>query len=253
MLSEIGPARPQRLHPVAQRPGLRVDPLGNLRHGHRDPHTRQPRHLRPGHGDLHPSAPGLAAHPAPVPGTGGRHRRRRAAAPGPVPGGPAPGHGAPADLLLRLGGDGDGGDAGAGPRRARRAAARSGSELLGPTGRPVRVAATVRPTAAGWSVRFPDPQPAYGLVVTGPARAVADTSTFTDGTGNGWALDGALQDALGAGGVALHRHLGVYARFAQPRCLRRCGSPGRPPARRAPGAHQRVGYRGRPGDRRRAR
>lgn len=68
--------------------------------------------------------------------------------------------------------------------------------LLTASGKTRVPAASVRPTPTGWHVRFRRPQVAVALVIEGPARDVADTSTVTGATGGVWALDGVLQDAL---------------------------------------------------------
>jgi len=75
---------------------------------------------------------------------------------------------------------------------------------------------SVRRTGAGWTVRMRTPETAYGLVVSGPARAVSDTSVVTGATGGRWALDGALQDALSAAGWRLDGTWNIYARFKAP-------------------------------------
>ena len=49
----------------------------------------------------------------------------------------------------------------------------------------------------GWAVRFARPQSAVGIVVRGPVRSIADTSTVTTTTGIRYALNGPFQDALG--------------------------------------------------------
>jgi hypothetical protein len=72
-----------------------------------------------------------------------------------------------------------------------------------------------RSAGGGWSVRFDRPAAAVGLVVAGPARAVSDTSTFSDGMGEGWALDGALQDAMSTPGWRFTGLWQIYARFTQ--------------------------------------
>jgi len=54
----------------------------------------------------------------------------------------------------------------------------------------------VRTTATGWAVGFRRPQVAAGIVVEGPAREIADTSTVQGVRGGRWVLDGLAQDAL---------------------------------------------------------
>ena len=57
-------------------------------------------------------------------------------------------------------------------------------------------AESVRPTPTGWAVDFRRPQTAAGIVVEGPAREIADTSTLQGARGGRWVLDGLVQDAL---------------------------------------------------------
>ncbi len=54
----------------------------------------------------------------------------------------------------------------------------------------------VRPTPTGWAVGFRRPQIAAGIVVEGPAREIADTSTLQGARGGRWVLDGMVQDAM---------------------------------------------------------
>ncbi|MGC8471784.1 MAG: hypothetical protein ACP5PM_05770 [Acidimicrobiales bacterium] len=54
----------------------------------------------------------------------------------------------------------------------------------------------VSPTPTGWAVGFRRPQVAAGIVVEGPAREIADTSTLQGVHGGRWVLDGLVQDAM---------------------------------------------------------
>lgn len=96
---------------------------------------------------------------------------------------------------------------------ARRAAGRLRLGVLGPEGQERFPKEVVHRTEGGWTVRLASPQTAYGLVVTGPARAVSDTSVVTATTGDRYALDGALQDALSARDWRLDGTWKIYARF----------------------------------------
>ena len=87
---------------------------------------------------------------------------------------------------------------------------------------------TVRPTPGGWSVRFPEPVVAAGLVVEGPARAVSSTSTVTGAAGGRWALDGPAQDALDRSGWRFTGGWHMYGIFERTTVL--------PPVWVAPGA-----------------
>ena len=111
----------------------------------------------------------------------------------PCPGAPAPGTahrrtfwlGQPLELsgasLVRTAGDATG------PLRL---------GVVGPRGAVTWPAETVRRTSGGWSVAFHRPPTAWGVVVAGPARAVADTSSVTTTAGPRLVLDGVLQEAL---------------------------------------------------------
>jgi hypothetical protein len=79
--------------------------------------------------------------------------------------------------------------------------------IVGPRGGTRWPDETVRPTSTGWSVVFSTPQTATGIVVEGPARVVADTSTVEGAQGGRWALDGLLQDALD---TSAWRFVGTY-------------------------------------------
>jgi hypothetical protein len=68
-------------------------------------------------------------------------------------------------------------------------------------------------TPTGWSVRFAVPQLAAGIVVHGPARAIADTSSVTATSGIRYALTGSFQDALGQSSWHFRGLWGGYARF----------------------------------------
>ena len=70
-------------------------------------------------------------------------------------------------------------------------------------------AETVSRTETGWSVRFAKAETAAGIVVEGPAREIADTSTVQSADGVRWALDGMLQDALD---TSSWRFAGTFAR-----------------------------------------
>ncbi|HVX21631.1 MAG TPA: hypothetical protein VHB02_09805 [Acidimicrobiales bacterium] len=87
--------------------------------------------------------------------------------------------------------------------------------VVGPGGRTGWPVETVRTTAAGWTVRFATPQPAAGLVVTGPASSVSDTSVVDGTDGGRWALDGVLQQALGQPGWRYAGHWAQYGRFVR--------------------------------------
>jgi hypothetical protein len=63
------------------------------------------------------------------------------------------------------------------------------------------------------------PQLAVGLVVSGPASSVSDTSVVTASDGQRWALDGVLQDALDTSGWRFVGTWNDYARFAQSRVV----------------------------------
>jgi hypothetical protein len=64
----------------------------------------------------------------------------------------------------------------------------------------------------GWAVRFAAPQSAVGIVVRGPVRSIADTSTVTTTTGTRDALNGPFQDALGK---TSWRPAGFWNRYAR--------------------------------------
>ena len=96
------------------------------------------------------------------------------------------------------------GPAGSGPLRV---------GLLREDGSVVWPSASVRRTAAGWTVRIANPRRAWGVVVSGPAQQVATTSSFTDGSA-WWALDGALQDALSQARWRFTGVWNIYARFS---------------------------------------
>jgi len=65
----------------------------------------------------------------------------------------------------------------------------------------------------GWVVRFAAPRSAVGIVVRGPARAIADTSTVTTTAGTRDALNGPFQDALGQTSWRPAGFWNGYARF----------------------------------------
>jgi hypothetical protein len=65
----------------------------------------------------------------------------------------------------------------------------------------------------GWAVRFAGPQSAVGIVVRGPVRSIADTSTVTTTTGTRLALDGPFQDPLGQTSWRPAGFWDGYARF----------------------------------------
>lgn len=89
--------------------------------------------------------------------------------------------------------------------------------LVTPGGHTVFPAADVRHRSGGWSVLFASQQQAVGLVVTGPARAVGDTSTVVQASGQVLALDGILQDALDTSGWHYQGTWDAYAVFSHPR------------------------------------
>jgi hypothetical protein len=85
--------------------------------------------------------------------------------------------------------------------------------VLGATGAVSFPAEVLTPTKAGWSVRFPQPVAATGIVVDGPARSVLETSTVTTGTGDRYELDGPFQEALGQSSWHQEGFVVGYARF----------------------------------------
>ncbi|MGH9082594.1 MAG: hypothetical protein ACRDWN_04545, partial [Acidimicrobiales bacterium] len=102
--------------------------------------------------------------------------------------------------------------------------------VVGAHGGERTVPVTVRPDRTGWSVQFAHPVLAYGLALSGPARAVSVTSTVTGRQPPGpspppstvqsqWTFDGAFQGALGAAGwhfEGVWRTFAVFTRAARP-------------------------------------
>jgi hypothetical protein len=79
-------------------------------------------------------------------------------------------------------------------------------------------AESVRRTATGWAVEFRSPQTAAGIVVEGPAREIADSSTVQGAHGGRWVFDGLVQDALDTStwrfSGTLDGGLGIFRRTA---------------------------------------
>lgn len=104
--------------------------------------------------------------------------------------------------------------------------------VLGERGGVHAVPVAVVRTASGWSVVFDHPVLAYGLVLDGPVRAVADTSTVTGTQPPGrttppaattapgqWTFNGYLQNALGQPAwhyVGIWRTFSVFTRAVRP-------------------------------------
>lgn len=91
--------------------------------------------------------------------------------------------------------------------------------VLGLDGRTTWPNESVRRVVGGWSVAFAAPQPATGLVVAGPAGYVSDTSIVTTASGEHWALDGVLQDALSGPGWRFAGTWNGLAKFKATRVL----------------------------------
>ena len=68
--------------------------------------------------------------------------------------------------------------------------------IVTPSGSTAWPATSVVRTGAGWHVRFERPARAVGLVVSGPARSVTESSTVRSAQGGHWELDGILQVGL---------------------------------------------------------
>ena len=80
--------------------------------------------------------------------------------------------------------------------------------VVGPDGAVRQPAQSVRRTDYGWSVTFDKPATGAGIVVEGPAREIADSSTVQSVSGGRWMLDGRFQDAVD---TSSWRFVGTFA------------------------------------------